>query len=427
MRIDGVLRTAEGTIANLRDANALQRGFAVVSTDSGHRIDSSAPEFGDAVFGADAQARIDFGYNAIDQVTRVAKQIVATYYARPADKSYFVGCSNGGRQAMVAAQRFPQHFDGIVAGDPAFAILQARIASFWQVYAFKDLATANDAKGRPDLSTAMSDADLRLVNDAVMERCDALDGLRDGLIDDLPACRFNPSELQCSGDKTVQCLSAPQVAALQKVYAGPRDSMGRALYAAQAPGSELAWRRYIFGTSATQTGGAMLSEGLFKYLAFTPPEPNFDFYAFDFDRDPPRLQAAAEVLQATNPDYARFRQRGGKLLIYHGTADPAQSTPFLAEHYARMQAANGGRKQTEDFARLFFVSGMEHCFGGKSLDQFDVLTPLVDWVERGIPPTMLRATGTAFPGRSRPLCAHPQRANYLGQGSTEDATNFVCR
>jgi pimeloyl-ACP methyl ester carboxylesterase len=416
---------AQGVGGASRDTGSgLSRRFAVVATDGGHE------GFGQE-FGLDPQARVDFGYAALDVVARIAKDIATRYYRRPIKRSYLVGCSNGGRQAMIASQRLPGHFDGLVAASPAFHLSGVVIAETWDTIAFASIAPPDGAGGTV-LAGALSDADLTLLAGAVLAACDANDGLADGLVEAPSQCRFDPAALACPGAKDATCLGAGQVAAIARVFGGPRDSSGRALYADwpwDAGIGDATWKVWKLGSSATAAWNAInvtLGFPMLRYVLLTPPDPAFDPLAFDFDADPARLLHAAAIVDATSTDLEAFRRRRGKLLMYAGLSDPVFSARDLVGYYERLADAQGGLARTRRFARLFLVPGMTHCLGGPSLDSFDPLTAIVRWVEKGRAPRHLVATGAAFPGRSRPLCPYPEEARHRGRGSIEGAESFRC-
>ena len=418
------LGNVQGFGASGADGSALSRGFAVVATDSGHQ------GFGQE-FGLDPQARIDFGHAALETVTRVAKEIIARYYRRPIKRSYLIGCSNGGRQGMVASQRYPKLFDGIVVADPVFDLSNIVIAQLWDTIALSAIAPL-DGGGKPILAQAFSDADLALITAAVLDACDDADGLADGLVDAPSACRFDPAVLACPGAKTATCLSTAQVATLARIFGGPRDSAGTSLYVDwpwDGGVGSTGWRGWKLGTSQTATSNAfnvVIGFSAMRYLLLTPPDPGFDPLAFDFDTDPARTIDAATILNAVSTDVTAFRKRRGKILFYTGMSDPAVSANAVIAYYDRLASAYGGLAKTRRFARLFLVPGMNHCAGGPALDRFDPLTAIVAWVEKGRAPRKLIATGSAFPGRSRPLCPYPEETRYRGTGSIEDAESFRC-
>jgi pimeloyl-ACP methyl ester carboxylesterase len=421
---DGVVRPAIGG-GNTTDQAALVKGFAVVSTDAGHQ--GQGPEFG-----VDQQARIDYAYNALGRVTGVAKQIVARYYGKPAVKSYFMGCSNGGRQGMMAAQRFPTLFDGIIAGDPGYRLSKAAMAEAWDNQAFMAIAPKDDS-GKKIFSQALTEADLSLLSNAVLEACDAKDGLKDGLIDNPQACRFDPAVLACKGGNTNSCLSEPKINAMKKIFSGAVNSRGDKIYSdwpwdggIGAPG----WRAWKLGNSKTPQPNAInmtLGTGSLKMYFMTPFDEKFDPLQFDFDKDPAKVAPTTAINDSDSTQLSTFAGRGGKLMLYHGMSDPVFSANDTIRYYQQLGDDNGGSAKVLDFARLYLIPGMNHCAGGPALDQFDALTALVDWVEKGNVPESLRATGAAFPGRSRPMCSFPQQPHYKGTGSSEDSSNFDCR
>lgn len=419
---DGAVRPAHGFAQN-GSRPALADGYAVVSSDFGHQ--ASDPR--DASFGLDPQARIDWGYQAIDQVTRRAKALLLAYYGRAPQYSYYAGCSGGGRQALIASQRFPAAFDGIVAGAPILEQHLAQTGSMQILQEFTAIAPLG-ADGKPVLSRAFSDADLALVQRDVLARCDALDGLADGSVDNPAACRYSPAALQCTGAKADTCLSAAQVGALSRVLAGPHNSAGQALYDPYPIDAGVAqWRSAMLGSSSTAVpNAARATNTSVKYVFMTPPAPDFDYLKFDFDHDPVRLAASGVFTAANSIDYRAFRERGAKAIVYMGVGDALLNAHGVRRWYDRLAEAHGGVEATQAFARYFHVPGMGHCGGGPSLDQFDTFGALVAWVEKGQAPNQLLATGAAFPGRSRPLCAYPKQTRYKGQGSIDDAGSFRC-
>lgn len=422
--LDGILRPSYGSVWGSIRPPALARGFAVASTDGGHRSRSML----DARFALDQQARIDYAYNAVDKTTSLAKALIARFYGGAPQRSYFIGCSNGGRQGMMVAQRMPLAFDGIVSGDPTFRLTRTNIDQAWNEIVLAR-AAPKDAVGRPILSRVMSEADLQLVAHAVLKQCDALDGLVDGMINDYRACRFDPAMLTCRGAKTPHCLTPAQTTALESLMAGPHDSHGRALYASfpyDAGIADPAFYHMHFGTSPSgvlNSADATLGFDSLRYFSMTPPDPSFDSMKFDFDRDPPRVLEMAKVEDADSV-YLESFARHGKLILYHGLSDQGLSPLDTAAWYERLRAANGGH--IEDWARLFMVPGMTHCGGGPSTDQFDMLTAVESWVEQGRAPDRIIARGKSFPGVTRPLCPYPTIARYAG-GDPKSERNFSCK
>jgi feruloyl esterase len=382
----------------------------------------------DARFALDQQARIDYAYNAVDKTTLLAKLVIARFYGEPPRRSYFIGCSNGGRQALVAAQRLPLQFDGIVAGDPSFRLTRVNLDEAWnEIVAAR--AAPHDAQGRPILGRLFSESDLKLVGDAVLKKCDGLDGLVDGMINDYRACRFDPAVLTCKGAKSASCLTSQQITALKEVMEGPRDSHGHALYSSfpyDAGIGDPAFRRMHFGTSEsaqTNSADATLGFDSLRYYSLTPPDPGFDPMKFDFDSDPVRLEETAKINDA-DAVYLQSFASHGKLILYHGLSDQGLSPLDTVAWYERARSHNA--QPIADWARLFLVPGMTHCAGGPSTDHFDMLTALDNWVEQGQPPERVVATGTAFPGQSRPLCPYPGVARYVG-GDTKSESSFACK
>jgi pimeloyl-ACP methyl ester carboxylesterase len=407
--MDGVVRPPLGTQAAGKEP-ALARGFAVVSMDSGHE-----GSMFDMSFNRDQEASLDFAYIALGKVTTVAKEIIAKYYGEPAKHSYFVGCSTGGRQAMLAAQRYPLQFDGVVSGDPAMRTGYSRIADEWNAATFNQIAPKN-AQGQPISGEAFSDSDKKLLTDSILNECDALDGLKDGMIFNFQACHYNPDVLACKGAKTGACLSSAQVSALQKVFAGPRDSQQIDPYVGRPYDAGVAiYSPGTFGTVLPQSRPGM----------FGRPNP-----AMSVDVDALERRAADDPVEAltdtTWTNLSEFSAHGGKLIFFHGLSDPVFSPYDTLRYYNEMAKANGGADEVQSWSRIFLVPGMNHCAGGPALDRFDALGAVVKWVEQGEAPDSIVATGKHFPGVSRPLCAYPKHAQYRGSGDPQDAANFVC-
>lgn len=420
---DGVVNPAIGRQAT--PSYALNRGFAVVSTDAGHQ--GATPEFG-----LDATARVDHAYAAHDRVATTAKGLIERFYLKPPERSYFVGCSGGGRQGMMFSQRFPGYFDGILAMAPAMTVAKgASIAAAWDSQVFN--AIAPRPADAPILAQSLPAADRELLRNGILAACDAQDGLADGLVSK-PGCSFDPAVLQCAGAKTASCLSAEQVGALKKALAGPRNTAGQALYhpwpwdaGIGHPAND--WAAWKIGTSTTAVPNSRhvtLMQGAIGYEFFTPAEPAFSIFNFNFDTDPARMDAFAAIYNtAADATLAAFKSRNGKLLLAHGMADGIFSPNESIDYYQRLQAANGAN---QDLARLFLIPGMGHCQGGAATDVWDGLGALVDWVEKGSTPARIVANGsTVYPNRSRPLCAYPTYAQYNGTGDSENAASFSCK
>lgn len=393
------------------DTPALARGFAVVSTDSGHQgavFDNS--------FMRDQEAAFNFAHGSVGKVTVAAKAIVARYYGRPPARSYLVGCSTGGREGMLASQRYPEEFDGIVAGAPAMRTGRSNLGLAWANHNFTRIAP-KDETGKPAPAKAFSPSDRKLVTEAILAACDAKDGLKDGLIFNGRQCQFDPASLACSGAKTETCLAPEQAEALSKAFAGPRNSRGAPSYVP-----------FPWDSGVAAEGVAI--PGILATGARSPVGPPV-FETIDVDAIEDRLNAdGMDRLQASAywTNLNSFFARGGKILYYHGVSDPWFSAWDTVDYYERMAKSSGGLEQVRaNSSRAFLVPGMGHCSSGATLDQFDLLQAVVDWVEQGKAPDRVIATGPAFPGHSRPLCAYPQYAVYKGQGNPEDAANFDCR
>jgi feruloyl esterase len=442
--------TATGEIGGGGPLNdALNMGFAVISSDAGHSSSQNP------LFGLDPQARIDYGYNAVATLTPMAKQVIRTAYGKAPDRSYFDGCSNGGRHAMVAAARSSAEYDGIIAGDPGFHLPKAAIGEMWGAQQFAKVATATIANGLPDIKTGFTAAERQLVASRIIAKCDALDGAADGMVQDIKACQANFSLAAdvptCSGNvRDGTCLTTAQKEAVGNVFSGARNSAGTALYASfpyDAGVSGAGWAAWKQSNSIT------LDPAAAAFTFTTPPQSasllsQLSSYALNFsmDTDAPKIFATGGAYTEsswsfmTPPDEANLgalRQRGAKLMVYHGTSDPVFSSNDTTDWYQRVMAANGG--DASSFARLFTVAGMNHCSGGPAADQFDMLTPMIAWVEQGKAPDSVIATArdasNAIPnsevpaqwgaGRTRPLCAYPKVARYKG-GDLNSAASFSC-
>lgn len=451
---DGVVKPATGALeSGTGDVTPLARGYAVISSDAGHdgALFKDLGLAGGSAFGQDFEARQMYGYKAVATLQPVAEQMVAGYYEKPIGHSYGIGCSNGGRHAMVAAARMPQAFDGLLIGAPGFNLPRAGLQHALDVQSFSAVSD--------DIRKAFSADDLRLVADAVLASCDALDGLEDGVVNDTAACQgaFDIGALQCAQGQNSDCLAPAQVTALQTIHAGPKGADGAQLYADWAwdPGIAGAdWRFWklestvppwdnmpiiavmgasslaqIFTVPPTEVGGAPADLLAFlRAFDIRAQAGLIDATSDAFPESPMQVMAPPG---ADNPDLAAFRDAGGKMMIYHGVADPVFSVHDTANWYAKLDANNGGN--AADFARFYPVPGMNHCNGGPAADAFDLLTPLVAWVEQGTPPEPAIAHArddnedlpAGLKAATRPLCAAPTVARYK-TGATSDAASFAC-
>lgn len=407
--LNGVVAEPLGSSA-AGDETALQRGFAVVTTDTGHQSDQGF----DASFFNDQEATLNFLYQAIGKVAVTAKQIVTRYYGRAPEHSYYMGCSTGGREAMLMSQRYPRLFDGIVAGAPAMRTSFSNLADKWVVVSLNQ-AAPKDSQGNPITERALSDKDKALVMDSLLKRCDALDGVADNMIFNTLGCGFDPMSLVCKGQKNDACLTAAQATAIKKGFAGPKDSRGVQVY----PG-------FWFDTGIADTQGL-------------PGLLNPGFHPVNGKVNQTEMNIDEEAIKAATPaafvgDSAHwtllnsFYGNGGKLIFYHGVSDPWFSAQETARYYDQLVKDNGGKEKVSQWSRLFLVPGMGHCGGGSAaLDHINMIDPIVDWVEQNKAPDQITVTGAAFPERSRPLCPYPAYAHYTGRGDPEKAANYECR
>ena len=383
---------------------ALAKGYAAVGTDTGHTGDQMD-------FGVGHPEKIvDWAYRSVHEMTRIAKTIVENANGRPPSKSYFSGCSTGGHQALSEAQRYPADYDGIVAGDPGNNRINLIYGFLWSW-----LAT-HDADGTPTLPSSK----LPALAKAAVAACDRNDGLEDGIISDPRRCAFDPAVLTCRGAETDACLTPRQVEAAKKVYAGAKTRSGQQLYPGWAPGSEAGWGTYITNPKEP------VRIGLFRSWVFQ--NSSWDPRSFDWDKDVATVNAAYPYLSAMSTDYAAFKARGGKLIMYTGLADPVTSPFDTIAYYESVAKAMGGLDATRSFYRFFPAPGMGHCGGGTGPNTFDALAALEAWTEKDTPPDSMPATHATngVVDRSRPLCAYPAVATYRGSGSVDDAANFSC-
>lgn len=437
---DGELRAAIGMTAVGKAPNALSLGYAVVSTDAGHLNEPGLE--GPYLFGADPQARIDYGYNHIPVVTYAARALIEKFYGRKPAHSYFAGCSNGGRQGMMASQRFPELFDGIVVGAPAHRVTDASLDALAQTQLLASISPlASD--GRPQLGAALSGSDMKALGDGIIRSCDALDGLVDGMVSHPAQCKFDPASVQCVGPANADCLPADKVSVVRQMFEGARDADGKPVYVRWAydPGIDSPlWTMWKMGPADAMPPRAInatLVAGAMSHVFSTPPRMTSDLYGFMLNtrlddlrqsferREPPFVQSGMEAVNATSTDVSAFVSRGGKLIFFHGMADGIFAPQDTIDY---VDALRQKYDRAESFARLYLVPGMAHCAGGPAFDSFDALTAVVNWVEKGEAPADLIAEGnphSPFKGQSRPLCAHPSQATYKG-GDVAAASSFRC-
>ena len=387
---------------------ALVQGFAVASTDTGHKAKNGGFDFS---FMRDQQAYLDFAYQANAEVAGVAKQVIAHYYAKPVSYSYFVGCSTGGREGMILSQRFPTVFNGIVSGDPAMRTSMSNIAiSEWIPVAYNQ-AAPKDELGKPRIDKFLSVGERKLFMDTLMKTCDARDGVADGMIFDPLGCDFDPAVLACKSGQSEACIAPEKISAIKKAFAGPKNAYGTQVYPGFPYDAGIAATGFVPGLLA------MSQHGIFG------PYPT----ATDIDVDKEVLHAGDPLVEPASTNLSTFSGSGGKLIFFHGDSDPWFSPLDTLGYYQSLGPANGGTDKVSEWSRLFLVPGMAHCGGGPALDHYDMLSAVVKWVENGTAPDAVIATGQAFPRRSRPLCAYPKHAQYTGSGDSEDARNFKCQ
>jgi len=403
---------------------ALQLGFAFAQTNTGH---DSRKEPNATFVMSNPEKAIDYAYRAVHLTAKTSQEITKEYYGKSISRSYWNSCSNGGRQGMIEAERFPDDFDGVIANSPWVDQTGFTIGAIWNEKAIS--------------AVPLTPAKLSLLADKVMAKCDSIDGLKDGLIDDPRKCNFDPARdvPACSaGTDGPDCLTPQEAEAIEKIYSGP-ISHGHPFFPGYMPGSEAVvsnlfgggsgsgWLNVIVPTQPDRKPADFnLGEGAMKYLVPKPPQPDYDYQTFDYDRDIHMLDRWGRLADAKNPDLSKFRKRGGKLLMTYGWADPILQPMMGVNYYERALAKNG--PETPEFFRLFMAPGMGHCGGGIGPDRRDSMTALIDWVEQGKAPASIIASRVVDHKvvRTRPLCPYPQVARYSGEGSIDDATNFRC-
>ena len=415
-----------GSIGSLNQG--LEKGYASASTDTGHQGVATDPSW--AV--NNPAKRIDYAYRGTHVTAAAAKALSQAYYGSAPRHAYFDGCSNGGRQALMEAQRFPEDFDGIIAGDPSFGTL----GSIRRALTYQTLLSSPEH--------FLSPAKISLLANAVMKSCDALDGLEDGLITDPRACTFKPESLKCAGADGPNCLTSAEIESVNTVHGDLKGPGGRVLprFPIGSEDGPTGWQSWVTGASTPErrpdgtialTGrmpqGYSYGVGYLQYLAWDGEDGTYDWRTFNVDRDGAKLQPFQDIYSPTNPDLSKLRARGGKLLLYHGWADPALSALVTVAYYDDVVKKAGGRQQSDKFVELFMAPGMHHCQGtGSGPNRFDMLTALDEWIEHGTAPARIVASHATngVVDRTRPLCPYPQVAKYNGRGSIDAAENFTC-
>ncbi len=466
---DGAIGNAVGALGGGPVTSALSKGFAVLSSDAGHQVQTTP------FFGLDPQARIDYGYNAVGQLTPMAKDLIKKVYGKAPDRSYLGGCSNGGRHALVAATRYGDLYDGILAGAPGYNLPKAAVAQLWGVQQYAKVATATLATDKtaagtvvtlpqplPDVSTAFTPTERSMIGAKIVAKCDALDGATDNWVGDVAACQqtfsVNTDIPTCTGARDGTCLTTAQKTVLSDVHSGAKNTAGAALYASfpfDAGISSSGWASWKFSNST----GVGRDPGATAFIFMTPPKTtdtaNFlglpFAMGFNFDTDAPKIFATSGLYTESAMSFmtpkdtsnlSTLRGRGGKLMIYHGTADAVFS---FNDTVSWMDKVKTDFNDTANWTKLYPVPGMGHCSGGPAADQFDMIEPLVNWVENGTAPAAVQAkargTGTSTiaalintevpstwsASRTRPLCPYPQVARYNGSGDMDSASNYSCK
>jgi hypothetical protein len=397
-----------GSISQGELAAAVRVGYAAASTDTGHRGGDASWALGHP------QKTIDFGWRAIHEAAEKGKAITAAFYGDAPRRSYFNGCSNGGRQALMEAQRFPEDYDGIVAGAPANYWTHLMTRAVWDVQALMN-----------DPGAYIPATKIPAIESAVVSACDAIDGVTDGVIDDPTRCKFDPAVLLCGDAESDTCLTKPQVNALRKLVSGPQNSKGQVVFPGVAWGGAAGtggWGAWLTGAAPGKSLGYMFGTQFFTNMVHE--DAAWDFHTFTVDREMKLADdKVATALNATDPNLKRFQDRGGKLIVYHGWSDAAISPQNAIDYYTSV-IRQMGSKNVDGFVRLYMVPGMQHCGGGPGPNTFNMPLAMERWVEEGAAPDRVIAKNAQ---RTRPLCPYPLVAKYTGKGSTDDAANFVCK
>jgi hypothetical protein len=474
---EGTLPGATGGIGGTGGVQELRNGFVVASQNGGHQTNELPATYppGSTItdlnhiqiiqqnmFFSDPQAVKDWGYNSIDITTQTTKYLIDAYYGREPERSYFVGCSTSGRQGMAMSQRFPQHYDGIVAGDPFYLPPDISLSETWGLEQIIKISPI--VNGVPQYQQSFPIADQQLFTNAILAACDALDGLVDGVIDNAAACKFDPATfvfptsgpygsiapgqpLQCTGNKTATCLTPGQVNATKKIAEGPRTSNGERI--TSPDGTPLSGYPFDggfmqpsgiptrdIGNGNNPPGNIGLGSGQLPLFWFVTPDPTYNPLTVNYDTDM-RLVTPSSPAVNNSTEIGPFVSRGGKMILYHGLSDSGPPWPYTMKYFQDVMVKNGGLAGISKFMKMYLIPNMGHCSGNAATDRFDMLTPMVNWIENGIAPQEIVATGTNFfstlgtltglpTTRSRPLCAYPKTLRYTG-GDMSQATSYACQ
>jgi len=391
-----------GSIAYSSMADALRRGYATSATDDGH-VGSSA-----SFIMGHPQKFVDFAYRAEHEMTVEAKTLIEAFYGKPPRYSYWDGCSGGGREGLLQAARYPDEFDGIIAGDPANVRRNA-----WALW------LANQTFKNP--ADYIPPSKYPMIHRAVLDACDANDGLKDGLIENPETCQIDFSKLECKGKDDVDCLTPQQVHTAQTIISPATGAIGDIFFPRVEPGTELRWARLAGGPVP-----ADLFLDQFRYVVYQ--NPDWDWRTFNIDRDATKANMIDKNVDDLNPNLTAFAKRNGKLLLYHGWADQQVAPGSTIEFYKAILQVSGDSTHASDWIQLFMIPGMGHCSGGEGPDSFDKISLIEQWVEHGKAPTEVVASHrrAGKVDRTRPLCPYPEIARYKGSGSIDDATSFSC-
>ena len=476
---EGGLPGATGQIGGTAGLTILRNGFVVASQNGGHTNSELPPSYPPGstttdlnhiqvisgnMFFPDAQAVKDWGYNSIDVTTQTAKFLINAYYGRAQERSYFVGCSTSGRQGMAMSQLFPQHYDGIVAGDPFYLPPDISLSETWGLEHI--ISVSPIVNGTPQYLQSFTLADQSLFTNAILAACDHLDGLVDGVIDNMAACTFDPATfvfpssgvygsiapgmpLQCTGDKTTTCLTPAQVNATKKIAEGPRTSSGERI--TSPDGTTLSGYPFDggfmqpsgiptrdIGSANSPPGNIGLGSGQLPLFWFATPDPSYNPLTVNYDTDIHLVTPASPVVN-NSTDIGPFIGRGGKIIFYHGLSDSGPPWPYTQKYFHDVMTKNGGMAGASKFMKLYLVPNMGHCSGNMATDSFDMLTPMVNWIENGVAPDEIIASGNRFPAtigpytglsnttRSRPLCPYPKTLRYSGSGDISQASSYACQ
>jgi feruloyl esterase len=397
----------EGAIKYQGLAGVIDKGYATASTDTGHQDPGHKWGMGQP------ERIIDWTHRAVHETTVVAKNLVKAFYGKPPKYSYWDSCHNGGRQALAEAQLYPEDFDGIIAGDPAYYITHLQAGS--EYLSWVALKDGTDGPSYIPLNKSQA------LHRAALDACDALDGVKDSAIEDPTRCKFDPKSIQCAGEESPSCLTPPQVETARRIYAGAKFADGTQIYSGFEPGSELVWNAMIAGPEPL-----FINNDFFKYIAFE--NPDWDFKTFDIDRDTRKIdKSLGPIINTIQTDLKAFKARGGKLIMYQDWNETWVPPRTAITFYNDVTKTMGGEKKTKDFFRLFMIPDYGMCaamFPGA----FDALGAVQKWREEGIAPDQIKASysekGKVY--KTRPVCSYPQVAIYQGSGDINDAANFKC-